>query len=88
MVKVYCNLIKSGKWTINDVPEKWRYEVKVLLNKEGKSTQDSTTVESLDDLALKIRLRVKAGEDLRAIINSMNLTDKEKWELENKVKEG
>ena len=31
MAKMYYNLIKKGLKTINDVPEKWRPEVKALL---------------------------------------------------------
>ena len=31
MAKLYYNLIKSGKWTIDRVPEKWRAEVEALL---------------------------------------------------------
>ena len=31
MVKVYCNLIKQGKWSLERVPEKWRAEVAAAL---------------------------------------------------------
>ena len=31
MAKVYYNLIKAGKKTIDDVPLKWRDEVKMML---------------------------------------------------------
>lgn len=31
MAKVYYNLIKTGKKTIDDVPLKWREEVKKML---------------------------------------------------------
>ena len=34
MAKLYYNLIKSGNWTIDDVPAKWRAEVQAML--EGK----------------------------------------------------
>ena len=33
MVKFWVNRIKFGKATINDVPEKWREEVKAVLEK-------------------------------------------------------
>lgn len=32
MAKLYYNLIKGGKWTIDRVPEKWRTEVETMLN--------------------------------------------------------
>ncbi len=32
MAAVYANLIRKGKKTINDVPEKLRAEVEALLN--------------------------------------------------------
>lgn len=35
MVKNYYNLIKKGLKTIDDVPEKIRTEVKMLLESEG-----------------------------------------------------
>lgn len=31
MAKVYYRLIKAGKMTIDDVPERWREEVRRLL---------------------------------------------------------
>ena len=31
MVKFWANRIKQGKATIEDVPEKWREEVRVLI---------------------------------------------------------
>ncbi len=31
MVKFWLNRIKSGKATIDDVPERWREEVRALL---------------------------------------------------------
>ena len=34
MAKVYYNLIKQGKWTLDRVPQKWRAEVEALLNGE------------------------------------------------------
>ncbi len=32
MAKVYFDLIKKGLKTIDDVPERWKEEVNVLLN--------------------------------------------------------
>ncbi|WP_280513955.1 CD1375 family protein [Ruminiclostridium herbifermentans] len=37
MAKIYYDLIKSGLRTINDVPEKWRSKVQVLLDLDVKS---------------------------------------------------
>lgn len=34
MAKVYFNLIKQGLKTLDDVPQKWRSEVKKLLGVE------------------------------------------------------
>lgn len=31
MVKIYVYMIKSGKMTIDDVPDKWREEVRKVL---------------------------------------------------------
>ncbi len=31
MAKIYVRLIKAGKMTINDVPERWREEVRRML---------------------------------------------------------
>lgn len=31
MAKVYARLVKAGTWQINDVPTKWREEVKEIL---------------------------------------------------------
>lgn len=31
MAKIYYNLVKAGKWNIEDVPEKWRAEVEEML---------------------------------------------------------
>lgn len=33
-VRLYANMIKSGKWTIERVPEKFRNDVEELLEKE------------------------------------------------------
>lgn len=32
MAKIYADLIRAGKRTIDDVPEKWREEVESILN--------------------------------------------------------
>ncbi len=32
MAKIYAALIKEEKWTIEQVPEKWRQEVQKILN--------------------------------------------------------
>ncbi len=34
MVKIYVKKIKAGKMTIDEVPEKWREEVRRALNQE------------------------------------------------------
>ena len=31
MAKIYANRIKAGKITIDDVPQRWREQVKALL---------------------------------------------------------
>ena len=35
MAKIYYNLIKKGKITIEDVPEKWRAEVEKMIEDEN-----------------------------------------------------
>lgn len=32
MAKIYANRIKAGKITIDDVPERWKEQVKALLS--------------------------------------------------------
>lgn len=32
MAKLYANLIKQDLWSIEQVPEKWKAEVKEILN--------------------------------------------------------
>lgn len=32
MAKIYYNRIKAGKWTIEQVPSRWRDEVQVMLD--------------------------------------------------------
>lgn len=34
MAKIYYNRIKAGKWTIEEVPERWRAEVQAMLDAE------------------------------------------------------
>ena len=36
MAKIYYNLIKAGKKTIDDVPLKWREEVRKMLEGENE----------------------------------------------------
>lgn len=36
MAKLYYNLIKAGKKTLDDVPLKWREEVKKMLEAENE----------------------------------------------------
>ena len=36
MVKLYYNLIKANKKTLDDVPLKWREEVKKMLEAENE----------------------------------------------------
>lgn len=92
MAKVYADVIRKTKTTgktIDDVPEALKAEVLELLG--NMAYEEQKTVEKrveLDALASVIRTRVAEGENLRAIIGSLNLTDEEKWELEKKVKEG
>lgn len=31
MAKIYANLVRKGDWDIEDVPARWRDEVKALL---------------------------------------------------------
>ena len=31
MIKVYVDLIRKGKWTLEDVPVRWREEVRKVL---------------------------------------------------------
>ena len=35
MAKIYYNLIKKGKITIEEVPERWRAEVQRMLDEEN-----------------------------------------------------
>lgn len=35
MVAIYVRWINAGRMTLDDVPEKWREEVKVMLNADG-----------------------------------------------------
>lgn len=37
MAKLYFNLIKAGKKTLDDVPLKWRDEVKKMLEAENEN---------------------------------------------------
>ena len=37
MAKLYYNLIKAGKKTIDDVPLKWRDEVREMLEGENEN---------------------------------------------------
>lgn len=34
MAKVYARLVREGKWTIEQVPDRWREQVKALLDQE------------------------------------------------------
>lgn len=34
MAAIYVRWIKVGKMTLEDVPEKWRYQVELLLKEE------------------------------------------------------
>lgn len=34
MAKVYARLVRDGKWTIDQVPDRWREQVKALLDQE------------------------------------------------------
>ena len=35
MVAIYVRWIKAGKMTIAEIPEKWREEVRAMLNADG-----------------------------------------------------
>jgi hypothetical protein len=35
MAKLYYNLIKGGKWTLEDVPEKWREAVEKMIEADA-----------------------------------------------------
>lgn len=35
MAKIYYNLIKNGKYTIEQIPAKWRDAVQAMLDAEG-----------------------------------------------------
>lgn len=32
MAKIYYNRVKAGKWSIEDVPERWREAVQAMLD--------------------------------------------------------
>lgn len=34
MAKVYARLVKAGTWAIEDVPERWRDDVKRIIDGE------------------------------------------------------
>ena len=34
MAKIYYNRVKAGKWSLEEVPERWRDEVIAMLNAE------------------------------------------------------
>lgn len=40
MANIYYRLVKSGAYTLERVPAKWRDEVKVLLEAEEESTSE------------------------------------------------
>ena len=48
MAKIYYNLIKAGKRTIDDVPLKWRDEVQKLLDEEKGEGSDENTADVSD----------------------------------------
>lgn len=35
MARLYCIKVKNGSMTLDDVPEKWRNEVQVLLDADN-----------------------------------------------------
>lgn len=35
MAKIYCKLVKAGRWTIEDVPELWRAQVQSMLDADA-----------------------------------------------------
>lgn len=92
IASVYAEVIRKTKTTgktIEDVPEGLKEEVlKLLENMTYEERKTAETSMNMDELVRVVRTRVAAGENLRAIINSLDLTDEEKWELERKVKEG
>lgn len=44
MVKVYYNLVKNGKWDIEDVPARWRDGVQALLDAD-EAAEDAEPAE-------------------------------------------
>ena len=41
MAKVYYDLIKAGRWTIEQVPSKWKEEVQGMLDADNTKDADS-----------------------------------------------
>lgn len=41
MIKVYYNLVKNGKWDIEDVPTLWRDGVQALLDEASNDAESS-----------------------------------------------
>lgn len=41
MAKIYYNLIKSGKRTIDQVPQVWRNDVQALLDADNQGGTDN-----------------------------------------------
>ena len=41
MARIYADLIKKGRKTINDVPEHLRAEVQAILDSDGGAESDS-----------------------------------------------
>lgn len=48
MAKIYVRMIKAGRMTIDEVPERWRAEVEALLAAE-KPAAAEPTVESTEE---------------------------------------
>ena len=36
MAKIYATLVRQGKWTLDKVPERWRDEVRQMLEADGE----------------------------------------------------
>ena len=48
MAKIYYNLIKAGKKTIDDVPLRWRDEVQKLLDEEKGEGSNENSADVFD----------------------------------------
>lgn len=90
---LWARRVADGDHKIEDVPPGLRADVKSALNMIRAAEQlgddkKSVGVSAIDQLADALKQRTSAGEDIRQIIRSLDLSDADKWELERRVKEG